>query len=246
MLATPATAQAGFGDSLRNFMSGPPPKLVVVLLDTTSSIPPEDWAMYRQTLDGLTNEDVEKCWMKPGDRLVMAAISAETLSTFRPRLDLETAIADTPDDEEKEAARLRSGLVSTFDQLKASQAAAPAAMTNIIETIRAAQDVFQRENKRKDRYLIILSDMIEESKDINFRKTSLTADFTDKLIARQKAAHSFPDLRGIKIFVVGAGGDPKNSAKYPEVKEFWMKYLTQAGAVDVSYGRTAIDIGSSK
>ncbi len=87
---------------------------------------------------------------------------------------------------------------------------------------------FETENS-----IMILSDMIHESPDLNFARTTPDEKLMDKTIADLKAKGRIPDLTGTKIFVCGRTG--KNNATIDAIHSFWKKYFEEAHAQLVIY-----------
>ena len=53
---------------------------------------------------------------------------------------------------------------------------------------------------------------------------------------RRKAAIGLPALRGVEVWIVGAGGE--TNEKYFKLRSFWSAYFESSGARLVHYGRT--------
>lgn len=76
--------------------------------------------------------------------------------------------------------------------------------------------------------IVIFSDMIHESSDLNFQHMNLDEKTIDKIIADLKAKNKIPDLTGTKIFVCGRTG--KNNKMIDGIQNFWKKYFAEAHA----------------
>jgi hypothetical protein len=107
--------------------------------------------------------------------------------------------------------------------------------TAILDSLNAGSQILTRD-ARPQKHLVILSDMIEESKTANFVK----APPAEALIAQRRAKGLLPDLHGVQVFVAGASA--ATSERYVEVQDFWLKYLQAAGAEigAKTYGRVAL------
>ncbi|NDY73832.1 hypothetical protein DO021_18875 [Desulfobacter hydrogenophilus] len=108
---------------------------------------------------------------------------------------------------------------------RAFSGAAKANNTEIIAAIRLSKLYFDDVNA-KQKKLIILSDMIEESEFFNFQKKKV---LPGKIIETEKKGSRLPDLNGINVYVSGAYAGTQK--KYDEVKNFWETYFNEAGAV---------------
>ena len=203
-------------------------RVVVVFVDLTESVKGADVdRIYTPTLRSIVDA------LRPGDRFVLAEISERTLGSFAPALDLALPSSgrSMEDNDALEAGKLRirgewRKLISRRDRSKA---------TAILDSLNAGSQILTRD-ARPQKQLVILSDMIEESKAANFQK----APPAEALIAQRRAKGLLPDLRGVHVFVAGASA--ATSERYVEVQDFWLKYLQAAGG-EISaktYGRVAL------
>jgi hypothetical protein len=83
--------------------------------------------------------------------------------------------------------------------------------------------------KRDKTILVIFSDMEEWSGKYKFNEESLTDQRISKIIEKEKSTNQIPDLKDIVVNVI-ASGSKRDSKKYQEIKNFWIKYLKDAGA----------------
>ncbi len=77
--------------------------------------------------------------------------------------------------------------------------------------------------------LVIMSDMMEDSDVYNFEKQKLPDSKVDEIISTRKEKGLLPSLSGVKVYVVGSNAP--SVEKYNDIKNFWFKYLKEAGAV---------------
>ena len=99
--------------------------------------------------------------------------------------------------------------------------------TRILDSLIVAQSLFDGDRERKVRWLVVLSDMLEDSERARFEKQELSDSFVRKLIDRQKTSGALPKLPGVQVFVAGASA--RTSGKFLEVQRFWTQYLKEAG-----------------
>ena len=107
--------------------------------------------------------------------------------------------------------------------------------TDILSAIRVAERVFKL--YRRDRsILVIMSDMIEESGDYNFAAMRLNDSSIKKILAREKS-QGLPDLSGVTVYVAGCNASSRN--RFLNVRNFWIQYFNECGAVlkTSNYGR---------
>jgi len=209
-------------------------RIVVVMLDVSGSIPARDWDIYTRTFEALLDSGGPAA--EPGNRLVLGSISGQTLSTFIPDADTTFPNTGITLDDMEQAVKISHYLKQKFQELRGLRRRAQS--TNLFETLKIAEDLFKRDRQGKDRWLVLLSDMIEESRDYDF-KSAPPAD-PDRIIEAQRSTGVLPSLQGVKVYVAGAGG----ASNYDIIKSFWLRYFKEAGAScdERSYGRSAITV----
>lgn len=207
-------------------------KIVVVLVDISGSIPDRDWEIYNQSFDALLNADQEVA--KPGNRLVLGRISGQTLSDFIPDADEPFPKTGVQLNDEESAKKIAKTLKEKFQELRQKQSKS----TNIFESLKIAEDIFNRDQNRKSRWLVILSDMVEESRNYDFKTNPPSQSDAEKIIEDHKKSGFLPSLKGVNVYVIGAGG----GSNYDTIKNFWLRYLKETGAIcdESTYGRSAI------
>jgi hypothetical protein len=203
-------------------------RVVMVLVDLTESVKATDVdRIYTPTLRSVVDA------LRPGDRFVLAEISERTLGSFAPALDL--ALPSTgrsmEDDDALEAGKLR--IRGEWRKLVGRRVRSKA--TAIFDSLNAGSQILTRDT-RAQKHLVILSDMIEESKAANFSKAAPA----EALIAQRRAKGLLPDLHGVEVFVAGASAP--TSERYVQVQDFWLRYLQAAGGEigAKTYGRVAL------
>lgn len=229
---------AGVSDDLRGLIENKGPRLVVVLVDTSDSIREEEWKEYRRSLDRLLDA---KRGIEPGDRIVLGRISGYTIANFHADYDEEIAKTDVPRKDRENLKQARGRIIERFESIRKEHKTRPATSTNIMEGFRIAADIFRRKKDGGPRWLVVLSDMVEESSEYNFKRERLTPEYLARIIERQKRERSLPGLKGVRIEIGGAGGqvDP---AKAYEIRGFWLGYLkaSEASVSEENYGRSGI------
>jgi len=210
------------------FGSGRDARVVMVFVDLTESVKATDVdRIYTPTLRNAVDK------LRPGDRFVLAEISERTLGSFAPALDLPLPSTgrSMEDGDALEAGKLR--IRGEWRKLVARRARSKA--TVILDSLNAGSQVLTRD-ARPQKHLVILSDMMEESRAANFLK----APPVDAIIGQRRAKSLLPDLQGVQVFVAGASAP--TTERYVEVQGFWLKYLQAAGAKvdEKTYGRVAL------
>lgn len=195
-------------------------RVVNVWVDVSRSIPADDWDLYRRNYHNIVST------LGPGDRIVVGKISTATLTTFRPVIDREIPNKGSTQAKKVLAERTIGELGKTFDLIKPDQNANE---TRILDGFNVAQQIFDADKHRKIRWLVFLSDMLEDSDVARFQRQKLTSAVINKIIEQRKGLGLLPDLRGVQVFVAGARA--QTSSKFSEVQTFWQEYLQATGAV---------------
>lgn len=76
--------------------------------------------------------------------------------------------------------------------------------------------------------IVIASDMIHESSDLNFQRLTMDENTINKIIGDLKSKNKIPDLSGTKIFICGRTG--KDNKMVEGIQNFWKKYFAEAHA----------------
>ena len=100
--------------------------------------------------------------------------------------------------------------------------------TDILSSLLVAEKIFKNFPEKKP-ILVILSDMIEDSSDYNFKKEKLTKERIREIIENEKSKGRLPDLRGVKVYVIGA--QARDKEKFFSIQNFWMNYFKECGAI---------------
>jgi hypothetical protein len=121
-------------------------------------------------------------------------------------------------------------------------------LTDILGAVLAARKVLFNESAgtAKYRYLILFSDMVHETKEYNFTREPLTNLQIGSILGTEKKADRLPDLRGVKVWVAGAGASSDSrmtQARLLWIQKFWITYFKDTGAdlTDARYAGTLND-----
>lgn len=107
---------------------------------------------------------------------------------------------------------------------------------SILDSLDIAQNVFDSFPTARKRYLVIFSDMIENSDRYSFTTENLNSDRVEAFIAREDEAGRVPDLSQVQVYVAGAGatrGADATPAKTRLIKRFWLAYFEAANAASL-------------
>jgi len=100
-------------------------------------------------------------------------------------------------------------------------------LTPILDTVYLAERLFQT-FPAKQKTLVVLSDMVEESGRYNFQKSGMGETQAGEILKQLRERKRMPNLGGVNVYVAGARH--KDVDKGFRIKRFWMRYFTAAGA----------------
>jgi hypothetical protein len=196
-------------------------RLIIVFPDVTRSVFEDDRVIYRRNYEDLLSR------LRAGDRVVVAPISDRTLTSFAPVIDRE--IPGAASGLAKEAILKRAGheLEGAFDFLL--KRAPKVNESRILDALNVGEQLIEGDRNRKVRWMIFLSDMLEDSDEARFEQENLSPARIKQIIERRKAHGTFPRLEGVRVFVAGARA--KTTTKFFEVQTFWQEYTKAAEAM---------------
>jgi len=211
------------------------PRVVLILVDMSGSA---DQA--RRTV---CKEAFEKIYrnLRHGDRVVVGTIASHSYIDFKPTVDEEIpkkTIWDNRLQFERNLTHAKEKIRREVNKLLSHRGGSP--LTEILDSLNIADTIFHDEKERQ-KILVILSDMIQDSKEYKFDKDKITDEYINKVITYRQKNNLMPNLTGVKVYVAGASAT--DSDKFREVQTFWARYLTESGA-DFSpyrYGHSLIN-----
>ncbi len=202
----------------------------VVLIDRSGSIPAGDRELYARSIDGIG------AGIEAGGRVLVAEIGDTDRSRFRTLLDIRAEESDVRLKREANLRKARAELTAALPTLLPETPGAGAGSTRILETIAAASETFRSGGSAKGGRLFVLSDAIEESRAVNLARLPGNEQAIAEAITQARTAGLLPDLKGVKLHIIGAGGDD-TALGVEGVRAFWHAYAEATGATLVSIGR---------
>jgi hypothetical protein len=220
-------AQAGILDRLLGRKAS---KLVLIFVDVSASVRGDDWALYAATY----REAIGR--LRPGDRVVLGAISDVPMSRFVPQADWALPNTGVEWNNVERVIKTRRELLGQFDSLKGQRRGN---RSRILDALNVAQQLIEADGERQARWIALCSDMLEHSNGLRFDTLRLDGQRIRGIIEQRRKANLLPSLQGAQVFVAGASGPTAQA--YHEVRDFWMAYFAAAGAIcqPGMYGRTA-------
>ena len=237
LLVWPSPAHGGLLDQL--FRRRAASKQVQVFVDVSLSTTEEDRRIYEATF----RELVER--LTPGDKVILGLISDTPMPRFVPEAVRSLPRSGIELNDIEGTQRVQQDLAKDFERVKTRRRGS---RSYILDTLSVAGELIASDEVevRRSNWVVLLSDMIEDSEEARFALTTLDARQIHQIIERRKARRLLPDLRGALVLVAGASA--ADSRKYREIQEFWAAYFQSANAVCSSgtYGRLVPRFPSSR
>jgi hypothetical protein len=221
--------------------SAQPPRLIVIFVDMSASA---DQA--RRTV---CKEAFEKIYqnLRQGDRVVVGTITSQSYVEFKPAVDEEIpkkTVWDNRLQYERSLTQAKERIRREVNKLLSQKQGT--LLTEILDSLNIADIIFHEEKERQ-KVLVLLSDMIQDSKEYKFDKDKMTDEYINHIIQHRQKNKLMPNLNGVKVYVAGASA--ADSDKFRAIQTFWAHYLAESGA-DYSphrYGHSLINFenGSS-
>lgn len=115
-------------------------------------------------------------------------------------------------------------ILSAIEQaaLKTEHFEPPSSFDQFLDSVSGTSEM------KSENVILIFSDMIHESSDLNFLSLAFDEKLVNKTIADLKAQNRIPNLKGTKVFVCGRTG--KTNAMIDGIHSFWKRYFAEAHA----------------
>jgi hypothetical protein len=233
LLCNPLIWSAEAGEKPEN--SSQHPRLIIILVDMSGSA---DQARHT-----VCKEAFEKIYqnLRRGDRVVVGTITSHSYIDFKPTVDEEIPKKTVWDNRlqfERNLTNAKEKIRREVNKLLSHQGGS--LLTEILDSLNIADTIFHDEKERQ-KILVILSDMIQDSKEYKFDKDKITEDYINKVIRYRQEKNLMPNLAGVKVYVAGASA--ADSDRFREVQTFWARYFTESGADFSShrYGHSLIN-----
>ena len=176
--------------------------------------------------------------LNPGDALIILKIEGMREVQLKPLFELELpSLEGAPNQYHKDKLKrqVERSKVDTFNYFinnifnKKVAKVEGSNFSDLIGAIKLGAVCFKVSQDRK-KVLVILSDMIQDTGDLNFEKVVPDEKLTDSIISRTS---DFPDLRGVTVYIAGLKHEIRE--KKEKIALFWRRYLERAGASEVIF-----------
>jgi hypothetical protein len=210
------------------------PRAMVVFVDMSGSTNQARRTVYRHAFEKIYQN------LQPGDRVLIGTITGRSFIDFKPVVD-----AEIPEQSiwvnriafEQNLAKAKKDLRNEMEKLLSLKRGTP--RTEIINSLNIADKIFHNEKRQK--ILVLLSDMVQDSKEYNFERVKITNAYISKIISDRKKQNLIPRLDNVKVYVAGASA--KDTKRFQSIEKFWSRYFDACGADYSSqrYGHSLIE-----
>ncbi len=211
------------------------PRVIIVLVDMSDSTNEARRTVYKEAFGKIYQN------LRQGDRIVVGTITSRSYIDFKPTVNEEIpkkTIWDNRLQFERNLTNTKQKIRREVNKLLSRQRGS--ALTEILDSLNIADTIFHDEKERQ-KILVILSDMLQDSKEYKFNKDKITDEYINNVITYRQKNNLMPNLTGVKVYVAGASAADSN--RFRAVQSFWDRYFTKSGA-DFSlhrYGHSLIN-----
>lgn len=209
-------------------------RAIVVFVDMSGSTNKARRTVYRKSFDKIYQN------LRQGDRILVGTITSRSFIDFKPVIDAEIpkqSLWDNRLQYEQNLAKTKKNVRKSVDRLLSRKQGTP--YTEILNSLNVVDTIFHKEKRTK--ILVILSDMIQDSKQYKFGRHKITNKYISNVIRNQKEQNLVPNLADVKVYAAGVSAS--NSKKFRSIQKFWQRYFTESKA-DFSthrYGHSLIE-----
>ena len=203
------------------------PRVLVIFVDMSGSANLARRTVYRKAFEKIKQN------LHQGDRVMVGPITGRSYIDFKPTVDVEIpekTIWVNRIQFERNLTQAKEKIRREVDRLLSRKRGTQ--RTEILNSLNIAETFFHNEKRQK--ILVILSDMIQDSKEYNFAQAKVTNKYIDEAIRYRQKHNLIPNLTDVKIYVAGASGTDSN--KFRSIEKFWTRYFGKSGA-DFSHHR---------
>ncbi len=197
------------------------PRVMAVFVDMSGSTNRARRTLYRNAFEKIYQN------LQQGDRIIVGTITGRSYIDFKPVVDAEIpkqSLWVNRISYEQNRAKTKKDIQTEVEKLLSRRRGTP--RTEIINSLNIADKIFHNEKRQK--ILIILSDMVQDSKEYNFERVKVTNQYTSQIIRKRQEQNLIPKLDSVKVYVAGASAaDPK---KFRSIEKFWNRYFAACGA----------------
>ncbi|UCG05289.1 MAG: hypothetical protein JSV83_15370 [Desulfobacterales bacterium] len=197
------------------------PRAILVFVDMSGSTNIARRTVYKNAFEKIYQN------LRQGDRIIVGTITGRSYIDFKPVVDVEIpkqSVWVNRISFEQNLAKTKENIRKQVEGLMSRKKGTP--RTEILNSLNIADTIFHNEKRHK--ILVILSDMVQDSKEYNFSRVKVTDAYTADIIKYRKKNNLIPNLKGVKVYVAGASAD--EAKKFRSIEKFWNSYFEVTGA----------------
>ena len=197
------------------------PRMIVVMVDMSGSTNAARRTVYRNAFDKIYQS------FREGDRIVVGTITGTSFIDFKPVVDAEIpkkSVWVNRISFEQNTTKTKNTIKEKVEGLLSRKKGTP--RTEILNSLNIADTLFH--NEKRNKILVILSDMVQDSKEYNFARVQVTDTYIENIIKYRKRNKLVPNLKGVKVYVAGASAE--EARKFRSIEKFWNRYFKVTGA----------------
>jgi hypothetical protein len=205
--------------------SNPPQKnarIIIIFVDMSGSANQARGTIYKEAFEKVYHH------LQEGDRVVVGAITSRSYIDYKPAVDVEIpkkTVWDNRITYDRNLTQSREKLRREVNKLLARKEGS--SLSEILDSLNIVDTIFHGEKERQ-KILVMLSDMMEDSREYNFERDKITDQYINNVITSRQNNNLMPNLTGVKVYVAGASAD--NSNRFRAVQTFWARYFAKSGA----------------
>jgi len=208
-------------------------RVLVIFVDMSGSANLARRTVYKKAFEKIYQN------LGQGDRVMVGTITGRSYIDFKPAVDVEMpkkSIWVNRIQFERNLSETKEKIRREVDRLLSRKRGTK--RTEILNSLNIAETIFHNEKRRK--ILVLLSDMIQDSKEYNFARVKVTDKYIDETIRYRQKHNLIPSLTDVKVYVAGASGADPN--KFRSIEKFWTRYFaeTRADFSSHRYGHSLI------
>jgi hypothetical protein len=210
------------------------PRVITVFVDMSGSTNQARRTVYQNAFEKIYQN------LQQGDRIIVGTITDRSYIDFKPAIDAEIPVQSIWVNRitfEQNLAKTKKDINDEMEKLLSLKRGTP--RTEIINSLNIADNIFHGEKRQK--ILILLSDMVQDSKEYNFDRAKITDEYIAGIIRERQKQNLIPRLNDVKVYVAGASA--ADSKKFNAIELFWSRYFAACGADFSShrYGHSLIE-----
>jgi hypothetical protein len=211
--------------------TGPAALHVIYVIDLTASTIDDARA---KAFDGV-KEPFDKGLVKRGDSITVIPITGDALIESQGAI-LRFEIPATREAYDEDLRRLSDEVVDKLQKMQEKAAANPYLSSDILGAVKIANEEFAADKPEVRKVLVILSDFVEDEKQLSFRTSPIVASEKAATEAARKMAGSNHSLKGAQVYLGWLQSSDLKKMPLPRrdaARTFWTEYFKQAGAKSV-------------